>query len=72
MRCAIIIENTGGSSSAWVPDLPGCIATGESRAATEQAIREGIEFRLAASSSLHRNIYTSPKGRYRVTRDRLY
>jgi predicted RNase H-like HicB family nuclease len=29
-----------------VPDLPGCIATGESLAATEQAIREAIEFHL--------------------------
>jgi predicted RNase H-like HicB family nuclease len=29
-----------------VPDLPGCIATGETLAATEQAIREAIEFHL--------------------------
>jgi predicted RNase H-like HicB family nuclease len=29
-----------------VPDLPGCVATGETLAATEQAIREAIEFHL--------------------------
>jgi len=46
MRYAIVIENTGGNYSAYVPDLPGCIATGQSLADTEQAIREAIEFHL--------------------------
>jgi len=46
MRYAIVIENAGGNFSAYVPDLPGCIATGETPAATEQAIREAIEFHL--------------------------
>jgi predicted RNase H-like HicB family nuclease len=46
MRYAIVIENSGGNYSAYVPDLPGCIATGESLAGTEQAIREAIEFHL--------------------------
>lgn len=27
MRYAIVIENAGGNYSAYVPDLPGCIAT---------------------------------------------
>ena len=39
MRYAIVIENAGGNYSAYVPDLPGCIATGETLAGTEQAIR---------------------------------
>jgi predicted RNase H-like HicB family nuclease len=46
MRYAIVIESAGGNYSAYVPDLPGCIATGETPAATEQAIREAIEFHL--------------------------
>jgi predicted RNase H-like HicB family nuclease len=46
MRYAIVIENAGGNFSAYVPDLPGCVATGETPAATEQAIREAIEFHL--------------------------
>jgi predicted RNase H-like HicB family nuclease len=46
MRYAIVIENAGGNYSAYVPDLPGCIATGETLAATEQAIREAIETHL--------------------------
>jgi predicted RNase H-like HicB family nuclease len=46
MRYAIVIENAGGNYSAYVPDLPGCIATGETLPAAEQAIREAIEFHL--------------------------
>lgn len=46
MRYAIVIENAGDNYFAYVPDLPGCIATGEPLAATEQAIREAIEFHL--------------------------
>ena len=46
MRYAIVIENAGGNYSAYVPDLPGCIATGETLASTEQAIREAIELHL--------------------------
>jgi predicted RNase H-like HicB family nuclease len=46
MRYAIVIEDAGGNYSAYVPDLWGCIATGYTLAATEQAIREAIEFHL--------------------------
>ena len=47
MRYAIVIENTGANYSAYVPDLPGCIATGATVAEAEQRIREAIEFHLA-------------------------
>ena len=47
MRYAIVIENAEGNLSAYVPDLPGCVATGESIADIEQAIREAIELHLA-------------------------
>jgi predicted RNase H-like HicB family nuclease len=46
MRYAVVIENAGSNFSAYVPDLPGCIATGETVEATEQAIREAILFHL--------------------------
>ena len=46
MRYAIVIENAGGNFSAYVPDLPGCVATGETIPEVEQRIREAIEFHL--------------------------
>ena len=46
MRYAIVIENAGSNYSAYVPDLPGCIATGETVAEAERRIREAIEFHL--------------------------
>ena len=42
----VIIERTPGGFSAYSPDLPGCVATGESRAEVEQNIREAIAFHL--------------------------
>jgi predicted RNase H-like HicB family nuclease len=46
MRYAIVIEQAEGNYSAYVPDLPGCIATGNTIEETEQALREAIEFHL--------------------------
>jgi predicted RNase H-like HicB family nuclease len=46
MRYAIVIEKAPGNYSACVPDLPGCVATGPTVAATEQNIREAIRFHL--------------------------
>jgi len=46
MRYAIVIENAGTNYSAYVPDLPGCIATGATLAEAEQHIREAIEIHL--------------------------
>jgi len=46
MRYAIVIEKAEGNYSAYVPDLPGCVATGTTVEETEQSIREAIEFHL--------------------------
>jgi len=46
MRYAIVIEDAGTNYSAYVPDLPGCVATGSTVKKTETAIREAIEFHL--------------------------
>ncbi|EHR70716.1 hypothetical protein BurJ1DRAFT_1862 [Burkholderiales bacterium JOSHI_001] len=46
MRYAIVIEKAEGNYSAYVPDLPGCVATGATVAEVEAQIREAIEFHL--------------------------
>ena len=46
MRYAVVIEQAANNYSAYVPDLPGCVATGNSVAEAEQAIREAIEFHI--------------------------
>jgi len=46
MRYAIVIENAGANFSAYVPDLPGCVAVGDTLAEVERQIREAIEFHL--------------------------
>jgi predicted RNase H-like HicB family nuclease len=46
MRYAIVIEKAGGNYSAYVPDLPGCVATGASVQEVEVEIRDAIRFHL--------------------------
>ena len=46
MRYAVVIEKAENNYSAYVPDLPGCIATGATVAEIETQIREAIEFHL--------------------------
>ena len=42
----VIYEPGEHNWSAYVPDLPGCIATGETRDDVEKQIREAIEFHI--------------------------
>ena len=46
MRYAVVIEKAEGNYSAYVPDLPGCIATGATFAEVENEIRDAIAFHL--------------------------
>lgn len=46
MRYAIVVEKTANNYSAYVPDLPGCVATGRTVEETEREIREAIEFHI--------------------------
>ena len=46
MRYAIVIEKTETNYSAYVPDLPGCVATGNSVEEVEAEIREAIELHI--------------------------
>ena len=46
MRYAIVIERAAANYSAYVPDLPGCVATGGSPEEVEARIREAIALHL--------------------------
>jgi predicted RNase H-like HicB family nuclease len=46
MRYAIVIEKAEANYAAYVPDLPGCVATGDTLQETEKLIREAVEFHL--------------------------
>lgn len=46
MRYAIVIEKAEHNYAAYVPDLLGCVATGETVEETEQQIREAIDIHL--------------------------
>jgi predicted RNase H-like HicB family nuclease len=46
VKYAVVIEKAEGNYSAYVPDLPGCVATGATIEETESEIREAIAFHL--------------------------
>jgi predicted RNase H-like HicB family nuclease len=46
MRYAVVIERGATSFGAYAPDLPGCVAVGETEDEVRQLIREAIEFHL--------------------------
>lgn len=46
MRYAIVIEKADGNYSAYVPDLPGCVAAGATVEAVEAEMREAIRFHI--------------------------
>jgi predicted RNase H-like HicB family nuclease len=46
MRYLVVVEKGPTSFGAYVPDLPGCIAVGETREEVLASIHEAIEFHL--------------------------
>ena len=46
MKYAAVIEKTDNGYSAYAPDLPGCVAAGDTPAETEQLIREAIVYHV--------------------------
>ena len=46
MRYGVVIEKADGNYSAYVPDLPGCVATGRTVEEIEEEIREAIRFHI--------------------------
>ena len=46
MRYAVIIESGPNNYSAYVPDLPGCVAVGDTLEETKSEIRDAIRFHI--------------------------
>jgi len=46
MKYAVVIEQGNTSFGAYVPDLPGCVATADSRDEVVKLIHEAIEFHI--------------------------
>ena len=46
MRYAIVIETAENNFSAYVPDLPGCVATGDTREETERSMYQAIQLHV--------------------------
>jgi predicted RNA binding protein YcfA (HicA-like mRNA interferase family)/predicted RNase H-like HicB family nuclease len=46
MRYAVVIEKARGNYSGYVPDLPGCVATGKTPAVVRRELRKAIHFHL--------------------------
>ena len=46
MEYVVIVEQGDSSFGAYVPDLPGCVAVGETRDETMELIREAIEMHI--------------------------
>lgn len=46
MRFAIVIEKADGNYSAYVPDLPGCVATAATVKCASREIRDAIRFHI--------------------------
>jgi predicted RNase H-like HicB family nuclease len=46
VKYAVVIEQAEDNYSAYVPDLPGCVAVGDTLDEVEQLIREAIAFHL--------------------------
>ena len=46
MRYAVVIEKAGNNFGAYVPDLPGCVAVGDTVEETEAEIRSAIAFHI--------------------------
>ena len=46
MRWAVVIETGEPNYSAYVPDLPGCVAVGDTLEETQQQIQEAIGFHI--------------------------
>ena len=58
-RFLIIIEKAKKNYSAFAPDLPGCIATGSTRAQVEKNMMEAVEFHVQGLKEDHKRIPAS-------------
>lgn len=56
MKHAVVVEAGPTSFGAYVPDLPGCVAVGESREEVVQLIQEAMELHLQSLQEQGQNI----------------
>jgi predicted RNase H-like HicB family nuclease len=45
-RFLVIVEKANGNYSAYCPDLPGCVATGETKEETELSIKQAMQMHI--------------------------
>ncbi len=48
MKYVVIVEKTGNGYSAYLPDLPGCVAAGDTVEETERLIQEAVTYHVEA------------------------
>jgi predicted RNase H-like HicB family nuclease len=48
MRYAVVVEKAANNYSAYVPDLPGCVAAAETEGEVLELIREAVDLHLEA------------------------
>ena len=53
MRYTVVIEKSPRNYAAYVPDLPGCVASGASEAEVIDEIREAIQFHIESLREYH-------------------
>jgi predicted RNase H-like HicB family nuclease len=46
MKYLVVIEKSGSNYAAYLPDLPGCVATGDTPEAIEDTIRKAVKMHL--------------------------
>lgn len=63
MKYTVIIENSGKSFGAYVPDLPGCVAVGTSEEEVIDLIKDAIEFHIEGLKSESKKI---PKSKTKI------
>jgi len=63
MRYAVVLEKARNNYSAYVPDLPGCVATATTIEETERPIREAIDLHL---SGLRKDGLPIPQASFQV------
>ena len=44
MRYVVVLERTENNRGAYFPDIPGCVAVGDTREEVERSIQEALEF----------------------------
>jgi predicted RNase H-like HicB family nuclease len=52
MQYAVIIEESQTGFGAYVPDLPGCVAVGETEEQVRELIREAMEFQTMGCAKM--------------------